>query len=49
MGDNAGSQDTILELSFETETWNEIGAMKEKRRDHAVSAVSYDDFAKWCN
>ena len=39
----------ILEFNLETETWTEISKMKEGRHAHAVSVVSYDDFAKWCN
>ena len=43
------SLNTILEFNYETESWTEIGTMKEKRINHAVSVVSYDDYAKWCN
>ena len=39
----------ILEFNYETETWTVIGAMKETRREHAVSAVSFKDYEKWCN
>ena len=38
----------ILKFQQETETWTEIGTMKEAREAHAVSVVSYDDYAKWC-
>ena len=44
-----GSLTQILEFNFETESWTEIGTMKEARYHHAVSIVSYDDYAKWCN
>ena len=39
----------ILEFHYETETWTEIGTMMEARWLHAVSAVTFDDYAKWCN
>jgi len=39
----------ILEFNFEKESWTEIGTMKEKRGYHSVSAVSYNDYSKWCN
>ena len=39
----------ILEFNYEIETWTEIGTIKEAREAHAVSVVSYDDYAKWCN
>ena len=41
--------DKTLEFNSETESWTEIGTMKEKRYQHAVSVVSYTDYAKWCN
>ena len=39
----------ILEYNPETEEWQEIGAMKEARYSHAVTLVSYEDYAEWCN
>ena len=39
----------ILEFNYETETWTEIGTIEEARGQHAVSVVSYDDYANWCN
>ena len=39
----------ILEFNQETESWTVIGTMREPRRIHAVSVVSFDDFKKWCN
>ena len=39
----------ILEFNHATESWTVIGAMKEKRRRHGVSVVSFDDYEKWCN
>ena len=52
-GYGGGPKNTILEFSYETETWDEIGAMKETRSSHAVSLMSYDVFtqfyAKWCS
>ena len=38
----------ILEYNPETETWQEVGTMKEARRDHAVTIVSLKDYADWC-
>ena len=49
VGDLHTGLNNILEFNIETETWTEIGAMKEGRHAHAVSVVSYDDYAKWCN
>ena len=39
----------IQEFNYETESWTEIGTMKEARYSYAVSVVSYDDYGKWCN
>ena len=44
-----GSLTQILEFNFETESWTEIGTMKEGRDGHAVSVVSNDDYENWCN
>ena len=47
-----GHKNSIVEFSHETETWTEIGAMKETRSMLAVTALTYDDFkfyANWCN
>ena len=38
----------ILEYNQETEDWEEVGAMKEARAAHGLAAVSYKDYAKWC-
>ena len=38
----------ILEYNPGTETWQEIGTMKEARRFHAVTIVSLKDYADWC-
>ena len=39
----------ILEFNLQTESWTEIGLMKEPEETHAVSVVSFEDFKKWCN
>ena len=39
----------ILEFSHETESWSVFGAMREPKWVTAVSAVSFDDYKKWCN
>ena len=39
----------ILEFNQESDSWIEIGAMKEPRYIHAVSVVSFDDYEHWCN
>ena len=38
----------ILQYNPETEEWRMIGTMKETRNDHAVTVVSYKDYADWC-
>ena len=48
-GDDGSSRNDILEYSHETEEWQEIGTMKEPRRWHAVTVVSYEEYAEWCN
>ena len=37
-----------MEYDPVTEEWQEVGKMKEGRRDHAVSVVSFKDYAAWC-
>ena len=38
----------ILEFNPETESWSEIGVMKEARRNQHLAIVFFSDFAKWC-
>ena len=38
----------ILEYNPDTEEWQEVGNMKKGRVDHAVSVVSFKDYAAWC-
>ena len=38
----------IIEYNHKTEEWQEISAMKEARAGHAVTVVSWEDFADWC-
>ena len=35
-----------MEFNQETETWTEIGTIKEERNQLAVSVVPFDDYAK---
>ena len=44
-----GYRTEIFEFNQETESWTEIGALKGPRCSHAVSAVSFNDYEKWCN
>lgn len=48
-----GYQKNIFEFDYETESWTKIGVMKEKLSNHALSVLSYDEYAneyaKWCN
>jgi len=39
----------VFEFNPETETWSVIGKMKESRRFHAVSVISFENYEKWCN
>ena len=48
-GYDGSRRDNILEYNPETEEWLDIGKMKEARYVHAVSLVSHEDFAQWCN
>ena len=41
-------RNNIIEFDPETEEWQEIGTMKDARAVHAVSVVSYSDYADWC-
>ena len=49
-GGNIGNEhvDTILEFEKEAETWSEVGHMKQKRGNHALSVVNFSDFEDWC-
>ena len=38
----------ILEYNPGTETWKEVGKMKEARYGHGVTIVKYTDYAAWC-
>merc|ERR1712066_331703 len=42
------TRNDILEYDPVTEEWQEVGQMKEPRFGHAVSVVSFKDFAAWC-
>ena len=48
-GFNGASTKEILEFNLQTESWTEIGSMKEGKRKQAVSVVSFADYEKWCN
>ena len=43
-----GPRNEISEYDPGTETWQEIGTMKEARSKHAVTVVSLEDYAAWC-
>ena len=47
-GHTTNDLNNIFEFNNETEAWTEIGSMKETRRHHRLTIVSYDDYAKWC-
>ena len=47
-GHHTRDLNNIFEFNKETEAWTEIGSMKERRRHHRLTIVSYDDYAKWC-
>ena len=38
----------IEEYNPENEEWLRIGSMKNARYEHAVSVVSFEDYADWC-
>ena len=40
--------DSVLEFNKETETWSEVGHMKQKRGNQALSVVNFSDFEDWC-
>ena len=40
--------DTILEYFPDTDSWIEVGKMKEAKRSHAVSVVRFEDYSEWC-
>ena len=48
LGGSYSYSNNILEYNPGTETWQEIGTSKEARWNHAVSIVSYMDYAGWC-
>ena len=47
-GSSINSSNDILEYNPLTEEWQKIGTMKEGRYAHAVTHVSFKDFAAWC-
>ena len=47
-GYDGSPRNNILEYNPETETWQEVGTMKEARDGHAVTIVSLEDYAAWC-
>lgn len=40
---------SILEYNPESETWAEVGKMKETRYGAAVSAVNFENYKTFCN
>ena len=47
-GINGTSNNNILEFNQIDEEWQKIGSMMEKRVNHGVSVVKYEDFSEWC-
>ena len=47
-GSDDSIRNNILEYNPGTETWQEVGTMKEARSYHAVTIVSLKDYAAWC-
>ena len=41
-------RNAILEYNPVTEQWQEVGKMKEGKVLHAVSVVSFNQYAAWC-
>ena len=39
---------TVLKFDPITFQWSEVGTMKERRSNHAISAVNADDVAEYC-
>ena len=46
--DGSSHRNDILEYNPETETWQDIDTMEETRSNHAVTIVSLEDYAAWC-
>ena len=46
--DGSSRRSNILEYNPGTERWQDIGTMKEARSNHAVTIVSLEDYAAWC-
>ena len=46
---DSSAQNNIFEYNHTNQEWIMIGKMKEARYGHAVSVVTYSDYAKWCN
>ena len=46
--DGSGMRKDILEYNPVTEEWQEIGTMKEAINEPAVTHVSFEDYAAWC-
>ena len=43
------NQKTVLKFDPITFQWSEVGTMKKKRSNHAISAVNAEDVAEYCN
>ena len=48
MDDVNTHRNEILEYNPGTETWKEVGKMKEAKQGHKVTIVKYEDYAAWC-
>ena len=40
---------TVLKFDPITFQWSEVGTMKKKRSNHAISAVNAEDVAEYCS
>ena len=47
-GSYNGYRNDILEYNPVTEEWQKVGTLNEATNGHAVSVVSFKDYAAWC-
>ena len=47
--DSSGTLDSILQFDGETQQWEEIGQLRQKRAGHALSIININNIAAYLN
>ena len=47
--DNSGYLDSVLQFDGETQQWEEIGQLRQKRAGHGLSIININNIAAYLN